>query len=71
MINALPHEAEIAVKRLQDFDASAKVFVIIAHDVHLQDIMPVFPQKLNNWGSAGYKSLGRWRFLKDFLNGVE
>ncbi|KAL4817530.1 metallo-beta-lactamase superfamily protein [Aspergillus spinulosporus] len=71
MMNALPHEAEIAVKRLQDFDASAKVFVISAHDVHLQNIVPGFPQKLSNWGSAGYKSFGRWRFLRDFLNGVE
>ncbi|KAL4753860.1 hypothetical protein BDW72DRAFT_201098 [Aspergillus terricola var. indicus] len=42
-----------------------------SHDVHLQGIMSSFPQKLNDWGSAGFKSLGRWRFLKDFLNGVE
>ena len=70
MMNALPHEAEIAVKRLQDFDASAKVFVIIAHDVHLQGLMPVFLRNLttgvqqgtNLWADGG---------LKDFLNGVE
>ncbi|KAL5046898.1 hypothetical protein BDW71DRAFT_197245 [Aspergillus fruticulosus] len=42
-----------------------------SQDVHLQEIQPGYARKLNNWDSAGYKSLGRWEFLEDFLMGVE
>ncbi|KAL4922248.1 metallo-beta-lactamase superfamily protein [Aspergillus aurantiobrunneus] len=66
-LNASLPEAEAAIEKLQAFDASAEVFVVIAHDADLQSILPLFPSKVNNWDSAGYKPLGRWRFLKDFL----
>jgi hypothetical protein len=60
-------DALAALKKLQTFDASAKVFVIIAHDVDLKDFLPFFPMKINDWYTAGYEPLVRWRFLKDFL----
>ncbi|KAL4755602.1 MBL fold metallo-hydrolase [Aspergillus foveolatus] len=65
-INASMADAEATVKKLQAFDASAEVFVIIAHDKDLLGILPDFPIKINDWDSKGYKPLGRWRFLEDF-----
>ncbi|KAL4909011.1 hypothetical protein BDW74DRAFT_165687 [Aspergillus multicolor] len=64
-----PEDAEVAVERVQDFDASAEVLVIIAHDADMESILPIFSKKLNSWDSVGYKSLDRWKFLKDFLKG--
>ncbi|CAG8199884.1 unnamed protein product [Penicillium nalgiovense] len=63
-------DALAALKKLQTFDASAKVFVIIAHDADLKDFIPFFPKKINDWDTAGYEPLARWRFLKDFLQTV-
>ncbi|KAL4792057.1 metallo-beta-lactamase superfamily protein [Aspergillus venezuelensis] len=67
-INTSPPEADDAVEKLQDFDATAEVFVVIAHDADLQDILPVYPKRINDWDQLGYKALGRWRFLRDFLS---
>ncbi|KAL3464056.1 metallo-beta-lactamase superfamily protein [Aspergillus heterothallicus] len=65
--NASQPDTLAAIEKLQTLDASAKVFVIIAHDVDLKDFVPFFPEKINNWDIVGYKHLVRWRFLRDFL----
>ncbi|KAL2821970.1 metallo-beta-lactamase superfamily protein [Aspergillus granulosus] len=70
LMSASQPDALAAIEKLQVFDASAKVFVIIAHDVELRDFLPYFPNKINNWDTAGYEPLVRWRFLKDFLQAV-
>ncbi|KAL4803594.1 metallo-beta-lactamase superfamily protein [Aspergillus unguis] len=66
-INDIPDEADVTLEKMQAFDGSAEVFVVIAHDCDLKSILPFFPKKINDWDSVGYKALGRWRFLKDFL----
>jgi hypothetical protein len=63
-------DALAALEKLQTFDASAKVFVIIAHDVDLKDFLSFFPKKINDWDKIGYEPLARWRFLKDFFQTV-
>ncbi|KAL3452560.1 metallo-beta-lactamase superfamily protein [Aspergillus insuetus] len=70
LMSASQPDALVAIKKLQAFDASAKVFVIVAHDVDLKDFLPYFPKKINDWNMAGYEQVLRWRFLKDFLQTV-
>jgi hypothetical protein len=45
-MNASLREAELAIEKLQGFDALAEVFVIVAHDSSLLGILPFFPLKL-------------------------
>lgn len=59
-------EAEATIEKMIDFDASEDVFVIIAHDKGLLDVIDFFPKKANEWKEKGWKDAGRWRFLEDF-----
>lgn len=70
-INVSPEDADVTLAKMQTFDAAAEVFVVIAHDRDLKDILPFHPRKINDWDRLGYKALGRWRFLKDFLKTVQ
>ena len=55
------------VSKIQVFDASSDVLVVFAHDESLVDILPIFPGgELTGWEKTNYKTLGTWRFLKDF-----
>jgi hypothetical protein len=67
---SLPDAIE-SVNKMEAFDASPNVFVIIAHDTSLLDVLPFFPKTINNWDSANYKSIGTWRFLKDFEGAIK
>lgn len=71
LMNASLPEAELAIEKLQGFDALAEVFVIVAHDSSLLDILPFFPLKLTQWDEANYKARGRWLFLRDFLKVIQ
>lgn len=65
-------DAEMTVSRMQLFDASPDVLVIVAHDASLLDVLPFFPKgELTGWEKTEMKALGRWRFLKDFIVAVE
>lgn len=52
--------------KMELFDASPDVFLIIAHDATVLDIVPFFPNTLNGWDVADNKALSTWRFLRDF-----
>lgn len=65
-----PDDAQSTLDEMKALDATAEVFVIIAHDESLRDFLPFFPQRINDWDEAGYKRVGTWRFLKDFAQGV-
>lgn len=69
-MNVSLHEAKDAVNKLEIFDASPDVFVLIAHDTSLLEVLPFFPETITNWDSADFKSDGKWRFLKDYENAV-
>ncbi|KAM5344623.1 hypothetical protein ACJ41O_013158 [Fusarium nematophilum] len=62
-------EAENSVKKLIDFDAREDVFVVIAHDGSLLDVIDFFPKQANDWKEKGWKEEGKWRFLRDFQQG--
>lgn len=64
-------EAQVSVDKMVLFDACPDVFVIIAHDPSLLDILPFFPKTITGWDATDGKALGRWRFLKDFERAVK
>lgn len=59
-------EATRSIEKLYEFDANESVFVNIAHDMSIYDIVDYFPKTANGWSQKGWKQEGRWRFLKDF-----
>jgi glyoxylase-like metal-dependent hydrolase (beta-lactamase superfamily II) len=68
------HDAEVAsqsIAKMQQFDASPNVFVVVAHDPTLLDAdvgIPFFPHgTMNDWKAQGYSSQVHWAFLKDFV----
>lgn len=50
---------------LQELDCREDVFVIIAHDSTVRDIVPHFPQRLNEWKAQGWGRKTKWAFLRD------
>ena len=57
------------LEALEALDACPDVFVIIAHDSSLLDVLEFYPKAgLTGWEDGGHspKEIGRWRFLKDF-----
>ncbi|KAI0275159.1 metallo-beta-lactamase superfamily protein [Gloeopeniophorella convolvens] len=62
-----PAQAASTLEGVEAFDAHGDVFVVIAHDAFLLDVIDFFPNAtLNNWKNKGWKELGRWRFLANF-----
>lgn len=59
-----------SMNKMEIFDASPDVFVIIAHDSSVLDIAPLFPKTLTDWNTTDCKELSTWRFLKDFETAV-
>ncbi|RSM19625.1 hypothetical protein CDV31_001512 [Fusarium ambrosium] len=64
-------EAEKSVGKVIELDARDDVFVVVAHDSSLLDVIDFFPDKVNDWKENGWKDKSRWRFLKDFHAAVE
>jgi hypothetical protein len=52
-----------------EFDADPNIFVMIAHDGALLDVLPLFndqPEKdLGNWAMMGWKEAVKWAFLAE------
>lgn len=68
------HDLETAQKsaeQLGEFDGDDDVFVIIAHDAKLKDIVDFYPKTANAWKEKGWKGVGLWRFLEDFAEAVK
>jgi hypothetical protein len=59
-------EAQVSVDKMEVFDASLDVFLIIAHDKDMMDILPFFPKTITGWDETDSKAVGTWKFLKDF-----
>ncbi|KAI8712373.1 Lactamase-B domain-containing protein [Fusarium sp. LHS14.1] len=63
-------EAEKSVGKVIGLDARDDVFVVVAHDSTLLDVINFFPDKVNDWKENGRKDKSRWRFLQDFHGAV-
>jgi hypothetical protein len=57
---------------LKTLDAHPDVFVILAHDASLFDVLEFFPTAdLTGWEKQpSKKDVGQWRFLNDFRKSV-
>jgi len=64
-------ETKASIDKLADFDAQNNVFVNIAHDTSLFDVVEFFPKTANGWSQKQWKQEGTWRFLRDFETGAE
>ena len=58
-------EATRSIEKLYEFDAHDNVFVNIAHDMTIYDVVEYYPKTANGWSQKGWKQDGRWRFLQD------
>jgi len=47
------------------FDSHPDVFVLLAHDQSLGDIIELFPASLNGWRERGWKERAMWAFLDE------
>lgn len=59
----------MSIDGLKEFDASPDVFVCLAHDPSLFEVLPLLnaspKNKINDWKAKGYKEQTRWRFLNE------
>ena len=61
-----PPIAQESVDRLEEFDANENIFVCVAHDGGLLDVVDWFPEgTLNNWKERGWKARSQWGFLNE------
>ena len=56
--------------RLVDAHPS-QVFVILAHDENIEDVIDFFPKTANRWKELGWGNNARWMFLGDFKGAIE
>jgi glyoxylase-like metal-dependent hydrolase (beta-lactamase superfamily II) len=63
--------ADWSIDGLTEFDADERVFVVIAHDASLTDVIDFYPAKANRWFEKGWGKDGHWQFLADFSVGLE
>lgn len=53
------------VKWLQELDCNDDIFVIVAHDFHVEKVVDHFPQSLNSWKEKGWGKQTRWAWLQE------
>lgn len=61
-----PDVADQTIEKLQEADVDPNIFVIIAHDKHLLDVIDFFPKYVNDFVSKGWAQQTKWSFLQDF-----
>jgi hypothetical protein len=64
-----PIKAQRSVNKLTEYDAHPDIFVCVAHDRALVEVLPLFnnnPQAdINDWQAQGYKNKTVWGFLNE------
>lgn len=64
--------ARKTIDYMSEFEAHENVFIIVAHDNTMLDIVDFFPNgSANDWKEKGWREKGMWRFLADFKGAVE
>ena len=56
-------ESQRNTSKLSLFDDEDDIFVVWAHDLHLQDVIEFFPVRANDWKAKGWKQKVHWRWL--------
>ncbi|KAL4881664.1 beta-lactamase-like protein [Aspergillus karnatakaensis] len=64
-----PATANSSVRGLMEFDARPEVFICLAHDPSLFDVLPLLNHNpsadIGEWKEQGYKEATRWKFLNE------
>ncbi|KAL0573959.1 hypothetical protein V5O48_008000 [Marasmius crinis-equi] len=60
-----PVKAKESIRTLSLLDSHPDVFVAIAHDLTLVEVVDLFPGKLDDWKEKGWKEKALWAFLKE------
>lgn len=59
-------QASHSVEGLTEFDASQSVFVAIAHDPALREVIDIFPKaSMNDWKAKGWANQSHWHFVNE------
>ncbi|KAF2760941.1 hypothetical protein EJ05DRAFT_247426 [Pseudovirgaria hyperparasitica] len=58
--------AEWSLEGTEEFDACRDIFVCLAHDESLLEVLEYLPKTMNGWRGRGWGEKVRWRFLGDF-----
>lgn len=70
-----PDLAQKSINSLQDLDAQPNIFICLAHDEVLFQVLPLFNddkmEDINDWQKRGLKEYCRWGFLNDLPRGGE
>lgn len=59
-----PVVSKVSLNKLEDFDANPDVFVLIAHDSSIGDVVELFPKSMNDWKAKGWKERALWAFTE-------
>ncbi|KAH7150757.1 beta-lactamase-like protein [Fusarium sp. MPI-SDFR-AT-0072] len=70
---SFPDLAQKSINSLQDLDAQPNIFICLAHDEVLFQVLPLFNddkmEDINDWQKRGFKEYCRWGFLNDLPKG--
>lgn len=68
-----PELAQKSIYKLQDLDAQPNIFICLAHDEVLFQVLPLFnddtSKDINDWQARGLKDYCQWGFLNDLPKG--
>ena len=54
------------VSKIQGMDADCSLLVLLAHDESLDEHLPLFPERVNDWLAQNLGDDSRWAFCKEF-----
>ncbi|KAK7025221.1 Metallo-beta-lactamase superfamily protein [Favolaschia claudopus] len=60
-----PVASQVSLEKIATFDADPDVFVVIAHDISIRDVIPYFPASLNDWKARDLKEKTLWSFIEE------
>lgn len=58
------------IGKLEEFDASDNVLMVLSHDSSLLDQIPLYPKDINDWYEQSLGEKARWLFVKDFSEAI-
>lgn len=60
-----------SIRKMMDFDARDTIFVVLAHDATLLNVVDCYPATANGWYAKEWAKKSRWLFLNDFEDDVK
>ncbi|KAL9063859.1 MAG: hypothetical protein Q9161_009232 [Pseudevernia consocians] len=55
-----------SIRKMMEFDARDTIFVVLAHDATLLNVVDCYPATANDWYAKEWAKKSRWLFLNDF-----